>query len=204
MRKTEFLERLRAALNALPEEEAKKTIAYYAEMIDDRIEDGMSEEEAVAGLGEPEAVAREILLDAPLGKLVKAKMKPQRALRGWEIVLLVLGAPIWLPLLATAVVLLFTVYVVIWSIIITLWAVSAAVLLSGAAAIFGSVWIWMQNTAAGLFVLGGALACCGMGIFGLLGMKALTAFAVRLTVRLMRAIKLFFIRRKQEGTGESV
>ena len=61
MRKTEFLERLRAALNALPEEEAKKTIAYYAEMIDDRIEDGMSEEEAVAGLGEPEAVAREIL-----------------------------------------------------------------------------------------------------------------------------------------------
>ena len=47
MRKTEFLERLRAALNALPEEEAKKTIAYYAEMIDDRIEDGMSEEEAI-------------------------------------------------------------------------------------------------------------------------------------------------------------
>ena len=81
MRKTEFLERLRAALNALPEEEAKKTIAYYAEMIDDRIEDGMSEEEAVAGLGEPEAVAREILLDAPWQACQGKNEAPTRAAR---------------------------------------------------------------------------------------------------------------------------
>ena len=108
MQKTEFLDRLRAALADLPAEELEKTLGYYAEMIEDRMEDGMDEEAAVAAMGDPEAVAREILLDAPLGTLVRAKIKPKRALSGWEILLLVLGAPLWLPLLATAAALLFT------------------------------------------------------------------------------------------------
>ena len=87
----------------------------------------------------------------------------------------------------------------------TLWALSAAVLFSGVAAAVGSVWVWMQNVSSGLFVLGGALACCGLGIFGLLGMKVLTVFAVRLTVKLLRATKSLFIRRrKEEETGEAI
>lgn len=205
MQKTEFLDRLRAALADLPAEELEKTLGYYAEMIEDRMEDGMDEEAAVAAMGDPEAVAREILLDAPLGTLVRAKIKPKRALSGWEILLLVLGAPLWLPLLATAAALLFTVYALIWSLMATLWALSAAVLLSGVAAAVGSVWVWMQNVSSGLFVLGGALACCGLGIFGLLGMKVLTAFAVRLTVKLLRATKSLFIRRRKEDeTGEAI
>ena len=73
------------------------------------------------------------------------------------------------------------------------------------AAAVGSVWVWMQNVSSGLFVLGGALACCGLGIFGLLGMKVLTAFAVRLTVKLLRATKSLFIRRRKEDeTGEAI
>ena len=116
-----------------------------------------------------------------------------------------LGAPLWLPLLATAAALLFTVYALIWSLMATLWALSAAVLFSGVAAVVGSVWVWMQNVSSGLFVLGGALACCGLGIFGLLGMKVLTAFAVRLTVKLLRATKSLFIRRRKENeTGEAI
>ena len=91
MQKTEFLDRLRAALADLPAEELEKTLGYYAEMIEDRMEDGMDEEAAVAAMGDPEAVAREILLDAPLGTLVRAKIKPKRALSGWGILLLVLG-----------------------------------------------------------------------------------------------------------------
>ena len=72
MQKTEFLDRLRTALADLPAEELEKTLGYYAEMIEDRMEDGMDEEAAVAAMGDPEAVAREILLDAPLGTLVRA------------------------------------------------------------------------------------------------------------------------------------
>lgn len=53
MQKTEFLDRLRAALADLPAEELEKTLGYYAEMIEDRMEDGMDEEAAVAAMGDP-------------------------------------------------------------------------------------------------------------------------------------------------------
>ena len=61
MTKQLFLNELSAALHGLPREERYRTLRYYDELIDDRMEDGQSEEEAVSGLGEPEQVAREIL-----------------------------------------------------------------------------------------------------------------------------------------------
>ena len=50
MDKRTFLDGLRTALVSLPASEIDKTVAYYEEMIDDRIEEGMSEEEAVASM----------------------------------------------------------------------------------------------------------------------------------------------------------
>ena len=46
MTKKAFLSELRAALSALPEQEQNERLRFYAEMIDDRMEDGMTEEEA--------------------------------------------------------------------------------------------------------------------------------------------------------------
>lgn len=43
-----FLHQLRIRLAQLPEDEVQKRLDYYAEIIDDMIEDGISEEEAVA------------------------------------------------------------------------------------------------------------------------------------------------------------
>ena len=62
MNKTEFLDALRHALGKLPSYEVEQSIAFYAEMIDDRIEDGMSEQEAVAALGSVHAIAAQIVL----------------------------------------------------------------------------------------------------------------------------------------------
>ena len=47
MNKVEFLEQLRRGLNGLPQEEIEERVTFYSEMIDDRIEEGFSEEEAV-------------------------------------------------------------------------------------------------------------------------------------------------------------
>ena len=46
MNKQEFLYELKGKLWALSEEEKKSSLEYYTEMIDDRMEDGLSEEEA--------------------------------------------------------------------------------------------------------------------------------------------------------------
>ena len=45
MDKFEFITELRAKLWALPEADKQRSVDYYREMIDDRMEDGLSEEE---------------------------------------------------------------------------------------------------------------------------------------------------------------
>ena len=82
MDKLDFLLKLEEALSQLPEEDRQASIEYYAELIDDRIEDGMPENEAVESLGSVEKIAEQILMDMPLGKLVKSKVKNRRKMRG--------------------------------------------------------------------------------------------------------------------------
>ena len=48
---------------------------------------------------------------------------PKRPLRAWEIVLIILGSPLWLPLLVAGAAIVISVYAVIWSLVIALWAV---------------------------------------------------------------------------------
>ena len=50
MNKEEFLSELRTKLSGLPQEDIEERISFYSEMIDDRMEDGISEEEAVEGM----------------------------------------------------------------------------------------------------------------------------------------------------------
>ncbi len=61
MTKSEFLDELCRALRFCPSaEEVQRTVNFYAEAIDDRMEDGMSEEEAVAAMGSVEDIVREL------------------------------------------------------------------------------------------------------------------------------------------------
>ena len=103
MNKVEFIQKLSLELLGLPQEDVERWLEYYTEMLEDRIEDGMSEAAAVASLGDPKTIARQILAQTPLTKLIKNKIKPKRKLQVWEIVLIVLGSPIWLSLLIAAV-----------------------------------------------------------------------------------------------------
>ena len=79
MKKIEFISELARHLAGLPQEDAAHWLEYYTEMLDDRIEDGMSEEEATASLGDPKAIARQILSQTPFTKLIKNKIRPDRS-----------------------------------------------------------------------------------------------------------------------------
>lgn len=61
MTRVEFLTQLDHKLSALSKEEADEYLAYYAEMLADRMEDGMSEEDAVASLESVDTIAARIL-----------------------------------------------------------------------------------------------------------------------------------------------
>ena len=70
MTKKEFLDKLRLEIRNLPYDEVEKTITYYEEMISDRVEDGATEAEAVASLGTPESIARDLQAHQPFATII--------------------------------------------------------------------------------------------------------------------------------------
>lgn len=61
MNKAQFNQDLRKRLSVLPNFEIEKSISYFNEMIEDRMEEGVTEEEAVAKLGDIRFLAEKIL-----------------------------------------------------------------------------------------------------------------------------------------------
>ena len=61
MTKLEFALELTGPLSFLPWEETEERVNFYSEMIDDRMEEGFSEEEAVAQIGSVEEIAAQIV-----------------------------------------------------------------------------------------------------------------------------------------------
>lgn len=165
MTKAEFLAELRAAISGLPEADIEKSLDFYSEMIDDRVEDGLPEEEAVAALGSIEDIKTQILKDIPITKIIKEKVKPKRSLSGLEITLLIVGFPIWLPLLISVAAVIFSVYVTLWSVIVVLYSVDLVFFAGAIAGVLGSIPIlFIGNISAVLLLLGSGFVCAGLGI----------------------------------------
>ena len=92
LHKAEFLQAQEARLGDLDAQERRRALEFCAESIDDRVEDGMAEEDAVAALGGVEDVARELLADRPLGAVVRERVR--REGRAGRIALLVCASPL--------------------------------------------------------------------------------------------------------------
>lgn len=93
MTRDEFLGRLGELLACLPAEQVEETKAFYAEAIADRMEDGMSEEEAVAAMGAPGEVAEATLDDLPAVPRAIARTRRRSTALLW--VLTIVGSPVW-------------------------------------------------------------------------------------------------------------
>ncbi len=61
MTRAQFLNELYRRLGSMSREQAEQHLTYYAEMLMDRMEEGMSEEEAVASMEDVDTIARRIL-----------------------------------------------------------------------------------------------------------------------------------------------
>ena len=167
MNRQEFLDALAAQLASLPDAERERSLAFYMEMIDDRMESGATEEEAVASLGSVNEIAGEILQNTPTPH---GKQK----LRGWKLALLILGAPIWLPLLAATVVVALSLVIVLWSLIAALWAMAAGITLSAPMALLsGGIALLHWNLLRSAVCT--AMACATAGLAILLVLAALRA-----------------------------
>ena len=197
MSKNEFLKELESRLNGLPSEDIKERVAFYEEMINDRLEEGKSEEEALKEIGTVDEIVEQITKETPLVKLVKERVKPKRRIQAWEIVLIAVGFPLWLPLLITAFALIMVAYILVWTLVIVTYTVEIATsvaglvaIIAGAAAFFsGAHWY-------GVGLAAGGVMCIGFSILFIFACIGATKASIALTKAIILSIKKKFVSRR--------
>ncbi len=197
MNKQEYLESIRSRISAMPADDINRFMDYYSEMIDDRVEDGLSEEEAVADMGSPDAAVEQILEDMPLTKLVKEKIKPKHELKAWEVVLIVLGSPVWIPLLITAAVLLLTLWIVAFALLISFYAVVLSFVAAGIGGLICIIPLFIANSPyTAVLMLGAALIGIGIAILFVVSVKPVTVGIFKVCKASVNGIKRMFVKEK--------
>ncbi len=200
MNKTEFLAIIHHKLQEIPQEDLQKSLDYYSEMIEDRMEEGLTEEEAVAAMGTPEEVAGQILAEIPLPRLIRTKMKPKEPLPLWVIVLLIVGSPVWGPIAVAILAVILSVYLGLWSGIIGLYSGVLGLWCGALGCLVSIPFAFAQYSGwspVGLCI-GAALICVGLGILLLLGTNALAKLLVKLAKVIVIGLKKLLIRKEEE------
>lgn len=198
MNKKLFLEELRKRLSGLPQSDIEENLNFYREMIDDQMEEGVPEEEAVSSLGIIDEIVTRIIDDISFCKISKEKITPKKKLSVWEIVLLILGFPIWFSVMIAALTLFISLYVVLWSVIISLWAVYVSIIGCVLGSIIAGVaFICGHNTLTGIAMIGIGTICLGLSIFLFYGCKVSTKGTLLLTKKIAGNIKNYFIKKEK-------
>lgn len=196
MTKQEFFAQLRKCLSGLPQSEIEERLLFYGEMIEDRMEDGLSEEDAVSAVGSVNEIVAQIIADIPLAKIAKERMKSKRQLNVWETVLLALGSPLWLSLVIAAVAVVLSLYISLWSVIVSAWAVFGSLTACFLGFLLaGVVFTCSGNTLPGIAVIAAGLVCAGVSVFAFYGCKAATKGILILTKKLVLWTKNCFIQK---------
>lgn len=190
MNKMQFLLELDKMLSQLSETEKVDWLRFYSEMIEDRMEEGLSEEEAVAAIGTVRDIAAQITADQPAG--TAKKRNP------WKVLLLILGSPIWIAILASLFAVVLTLYISLWAIVISLWAVFASLAACGLAGVAGGIgFACAGHVLPGIALSGAGLVCAGLAILLFFGCRAATKGTAILGKKIFILIKKCF--RKKEG-----
>ena len=194
MTREAFLNSLRVKLQGLPPEDIEDRISFYYEMIDDMMDEGKTEEEAVAQIGSVDEVVYEIAQDTPLAKIVKERIKPKRKIAAWEIVLLVIGFPLWFPLAIVALVLALVAYILFWVFVIVAYVIEGSLVIGSIGFLIAAIANLFSGNAF-LPTLGVALLCGGGGPLFFFACWYITKGTIYLHKKLFTAIKAKFIKK---------
>ncbi|MBQ9341464.1 MAG: DUF1700 domain-containing protein [Lachnospiraceae bacterium] len=191
MNKEEFLNELKKGLSGIPENDRNERVTFYSEMIDDRIEEGMSEEEAVSAIGDVNKIISQIMAETPMTTIVKERVnKKKGGISPSTLILIVILFPLWLPILAVVFGLTIALFATLWSLVVAFYAVTVALVVGGAGSI---VWVlgmlFTGHLTGAALGVGAGLFCIGLGILMVFGCIAFTKGAIKLTVDVLVSIK---------------
>ena len=194
MNRFEFISKLKSKLSNFPEVEVNDRVSFYTEMINDYLDNGLSEEEAVLKLGSIDEIAETIAEDIPLSKLAKKKLNNKNKLSTLNIVFLIIAFPLWFTLLAAGFAVIISVYAALWIIVISLWAVVVSCgATSLASLLLFMIYLSEGNSALAFCLLGASFVLLGISGLFLLLSNYLTKFVIKVPKLLFKWIKRLFI-----------
>lgn len=197
MNKLEFLTRLREGLQSIPEEDRRRTVGYYREMIDDRMEDGLSEEAAVDAVGDVEEIICQVLAETPqVPDVVEEPVQeqpeaPENRTNG-SAVLLAATAILWIPLLFA----FFGVLVGLWAVVVALYAVAVALCASTLGCVVTGFLV-MASPFGMMVSFGAAMVCAGLAILFVLFSNLAAKGMAKLTKLTCKWVKSWFVRKEK-------
>lgn len=194
MSKKEFTDELRIRLVEAGVSPVQDLIDFYDEAINDRIESGMSEEDAVLSVESIDTIVENAKLDMPISTLVKTKIidshkKSKESGNGvvW-IILAILGFPVWGPLAIAFIAVVFSIFLTFACIIFAIFVTELGIGIGGIGALVGVVF----GIYKGVIPFVSVLAGIGSGLI-LIGLSVLLFKPVSLLAKgLVGAMKVFF------------
>lgn len=198
MTKQEFLGKLSERLSGLPKKDIEERLSFYDEMISDRMEDGLSEEEAVDGIGTIEECSARIVDEIPLKNIVKERIRPKKKMSGSTIALLIITFPIWMPFLCAAFAVIFSVYASLWALVASLWGVTLSLIVAPLVGVLGTLNLVIRgNLEEGLCIFAFTLIAIGFAILFFRLSLWMTKLLCKGTGRCLKRIKHRLVRGKE-------
>ena len=195
MKKLEFIKELRSRLKGYPKDVVDNAVNYYSECIDDAVEDGRTEEGRSGPWAAWTKSSGTPLRMSHSSKLVKNKVKPDHRLNAFGIIILIIGFPLWFPLLMTACAIFFAFYVVLWSLFIAFAATAFGLVAGGLVALIASFPAFGAGIGFGLMSLGAALLCIGIGMVLIACLPLLVKGVLAIGRGFLLGVKALFIRK---------
>lgn len=170
--RNEFFTQLGQELYSLPHEDRQRFLAYYVEILEDYLENGSTEQEALEKMGSPQAIAREIQEEtqASQEKEVPPSQPSQRTKFSAMRIVALVTLPFWGTLLLCAATFLLCLIIVIWCLPLITGALALSGVLIGIVSLIGAPLLLSGSTAVGVIQLGLGIAMLGLAL--LMGVAA--------------------------------
>lgn len=199
MTKREFFDALTSRMKSLPKEEQNRVIRYYNEVLEDYMEDGMSEEEAVAQIEDVDTIAKRILLEYAMESHNKTPVEADPVYKAEQykkqgnvlmVTLALILIPLWGSLLIAALSGVFALAVSLFCVPISIGAAAIGCI------IMTPVLIFSGQVGKGFLVLGAGLICVALTLISIPLVIWLIKLSYKLVRWMLQKVKAVFSSRK--------
>ena len=192
MNKQAFIKALRKRLSPMPRHEREEQLTFYSEMIDDRMEDGMTEAEAVANVGNVDYVAAQIREEYGIPSESEPAEKTEKKSRLRNPWVVGFTSPLWILLWILGI----ACAIVLWSIVVAFYAVSVALGVSGVSLhVAATLLFWQGRPGEGLVCWGAGVFLIGFTVLWNFGCHWLCIGVVKLCKVLFRGLRAIILRK---------